>query len=618
MLTGFGKNTKNVLSYLQKTGKYEILEYASQVIDHNPELQTLPWKARGALPANQQILNELNKDPNRARLASYGEMNVENVVKDFQSDVNFFVEDKWGIDFNKTKNFWGKIPSVFWVTQDSKPLIGVDDADATPYYWTWADFARKEFHKLGKTHVKTQYPPVDLTHFYNLGVNKTKELRNKFKISDDVFVIGDSSRNQLRKFTNLVEGYAVFRKENPLVKSILLLVTNFSEGWDIPRLAKTYGVDMKEVWTAYVSSECNEYFLHPFVGQEQKCPFTGKEKAVNTVNITKGLTEDQLNEVYNVMDVFLHPSTSGGAELTVIEAAAAERIVIVPDYSYGEDVIELNKGALCLDWAKYLEIGTQFEKSAPYPSSIAKQLKKVLNMDDSKRTEMGRLSRQWAKENYDLELNCKKIEEFIDSLPLVDWSTINLDAPKANPNYQLPPNYKDLSIPEFINLLYKEILNRDADKGGFDNWFNQLNNNVPREQVYQFFIKVAIDEVQKNTQTNIWDIIDKDRPQKRGLITLKESIGDALVLTQLFESFHEQYPSTDLYICCEPKVMEVFEGNPHVHKIIPFNPIFTQEMAMISSGGDKNNPLFHYFFFPAISTQVHLNYLSNSNPILPA
>jgi len=417
LLTGFGKNTKNVLSYLHGTGKYIILEYASQVIDGNPDLQTLPWSARGSLPANQQILNELNKDPNRARLAAYGEMNIENVVKDFQPDVSFFVEDRWGVEFNKTKSFWGKIPSVFWVTQDSKPLIGVEDADATPYYWTWADFARKEFHKLGKTHVKTQYPPVDLSHFYNLGLLKTKELRNKFKIGDDVFVIGDVARNQLRKFTNLFEGYALFRKENPSTKSILLLATNFGEGWNIPQLAKTYGVNMSEVWAVYVSSECNEYFIHPFVGHEQKCPFTGKEKAVNTISITKGVSEEQLNEIYNMMDVFLHSSTSGGLELPVCEAAAAERIVIVPDYSYGEDVIELNKGALCLDWAKYLEIGTQFEKSAPYPSSIAKQLKKVLNMDHSKRAEMGRLSRQWAKENYDLELNCKKIEAFIDSLP---------------------------------------------------------------------------------------------------------------------------------------------------------------------------------------------------------
>lgn len=611
MLTGFGKNTKNVLTYLQKTGKYELLEYASQMIDGHPDLQTLPWAARGALPNNPHILNELNRDPNKARLAAYGELNVENVVSDFKPDCAFFVEDRWGIDFNKGKNFWGKIPCVFWVTQDSKPLIGVEDADSTPHYWTWADFARKEFHKLGKTNVKTQYPPVDLTNFYNLGATKAKELRNKFKIPDDVFVVGDSSRNQLRKFTNLIEGYAQFRKENPFVKSILLLITNFSEGWDIPRLAKTYGVDMREIWTAYVSSECNEYFLHPFVGQEQKCPFTGKDKAVSTVNIHKGLTEEQLNETYNVMDVFLHSTTSGGCELTCVEAAAAEKIILVPDYSYGEDIIELNKGAICLDWAKYLEIGTQFEKSAPFPSSIAKQLKKVYNMEPSKRAEMGKLSRQWAKENYDLELNCKKIEEFIDSLPLIDWDTIDLNPPKSNPNYQLPANSKDLPNDEFVKLLYRNILNREPDEGGFVNWMGQLNNNAPREKIVEFFRNVALEEVQKNTKTDIWDIVDKDRPNPRLLFVVKESAGDNYVCSALLEGVKENYPEHDIYWMTEPKYHEILEGHPLIHKLLPYIPQLDNEMAAIGCG--QENGLFDVYLCPTVLTQAKLSYLSNNN-----
>ncbi len=238
-------------------------------------------------------------------------------------------------------------------------------------------------------------------------------------------------------------------------------------------------------------------------------------------------------------------------------------------------------------------------------------------MDPSKRAEMGKLSRLWAKENYDLELNCKKIEEFIDSLPLVDWDTINLDTPKSNPNYQLPENFRDLSDDSFIKLLYKEILNREPDDGGYKNWSTQLANKAPREQIYQFFIKVATDEGKKDVKTDIWDIIDKDRPNKRGLITLKESIGDLILITQLFESFHEQYPQTDLYICCEPKFFDIFDGNPYVHKLIPYQSIFEQEMAMISSSQDSSNTLFHHFFLPGIGSQRHLNYLSNSNPILP-
>jgi len=612
MLTGFGKNTKNVLTYLQKTGKYELLEYASQMVDGHPDLQTLPWAARGALPNNQYLLNELNRDQHKARLAAYGEYNADSVLKDFKPDVSFWVEDRWGSsEWVKNKSFSKHIPCVYWVTQDSKPLIGPEDADSTPYYWTWADFARKEFHKIGKNHVKTQYPPVDLSNFYNIGYGKIKELRNKFKIPDDVFVIGDSSRNQLRKFTNLIEGYAQFRKENPSTKSILLLITNFSEGWDIPRLAKTYGVDMREIWTAYISSECNEYFLHPFIGQDQKCPFTGKEKAVSTVNIHKGLTEEQLNEAYNIMDVFLHSTTSGGCELTVVEAASAEKIIIVPDYSYGEDIIELNRGALCLDWAKYLEFGTQFEKSAPFPSSIAKQLKKVCEMSSQKRLEMGKHSREWAKENYDLELNCKKIEEFIDSLPFIDWSGINLKAAKSNPNYTLPSNYKDLTDEQFVNLLYKEILLREPDQNGFNNWMQQLKSNAPREKIYDFFIDVAKKDAPVNNQQDIWSIVDKDRANKRLLFSLKQSAGDIFISTSLLKSLKEQYPDTDIYFMCEEKYHEIIYGNTYIHKILPWIEQLDHEMIATSCG--QKEKLFDIYINPSIATQTKLNYLSNNN-----
>ena len=42
-LTGFGKNTKNTLKYLQNTGKYEIIEACNGLQKSNPNLSVLPW-----------------------------------------------------------------------------------------------------------------------------------------------------------------------------------------------------------------------------------------------------------------------------------------------------------------------------------------------------------------------------------------------------------------------------------------------------------------------------------------------------------------------------------------------------------------------------------------------
>jgi len=174
---------------------------------------------------------------------------------------------------------------------------------------------------------------------------------------------------------------------------------------------------------------------------------------------------------------------------------------------------------------------------------------------------------------------------------LIDWSTINLDAPKANPSYQLPANYKDLPIPEFINLLYKEILNRAPDEGGYKNWENQLNNNVPREQVANFFYNVAREEVAKTAKTDIWDIVDKSRPNKRLIFCCKESAGDVAICTALLKSVKNQFENYDIYWMSEQKYHPIIEGNPYIHKILPWIEPLSQEMFSIGAG--QESQLFH-------------------------
>jgi len=612
LATGFGKNCKNVLSYLYSTGKYEIFEYAAGYQWSNPELKNLPWQARGTLPDTQAEINELNKDPGKARNASYGEYFIERAVREFKPDICIFAEDAWGVTFNTSKNFWGKIPSVFWVTQDSIPITNVGDADKTPYYWCWSSFATKEFHKQNKLHVRTQYPPVDLTNFRILSDKEKSQIRQKFGISEDTFIITQVCRNQLRKlFPNQIEAYSMFRRQNPRVKSILLLVTSFGEGWDIPKLAEQYNVPLDEIFAVYVSDECSEYAIAKFQGNQLNCPWTGKEKALHTVNILKGVSEEQLNEIYNITDVLSHPATSGGCELPLVEAAAAGKIILTVDYSFGEDIIGKNKAAFPMEWAKYTEMHTQFIKSSPYPSSIAKLLKKVYEFDKEKIKELGIQSRQWALEQYDSVKITKQIDEFLDTIPLADWDNIKLDEEYKPKNENFPfPDIQDDD--EFITCLYKNILLMDEpmDGSGRENWRNQLKNGVSKRQIWEFFRQTAQKEnSEKNKKSiNFEDLLD-NTGRKRALFLMKESIGDLAISTALFESFHEKYPNTDLYIMCEQKFFSIFDGNPYVYKVLPYISQAESELAMIGVG--QNKKFFDYYFHVAISTQRVLNYISS-------
>lgn len=617
MFTGFGKNAKNLLSYLYSTGKYELFEYCAGMQWSTPELKLQPWRANGTLPDTQHEINEINKDAVRARNASYGEYNMERAVQDFKPDVTLHIEDSWGVTFNSSKNFWGKIPSVYWVTQDSLPLINPDDAKKTPHYWCWSSFATNELHRLGSTNAKTQYPLVDLTNFKILPDSKKSEIRKRFNIPEQVFIITQVARNQLRKlFPAQVEAYAMFKRQNPQIPSILLFVTNFTEGWDIPRLAQQYGVPPQEIWCAYVSHETGDYVLAPYQGNDQSCPWTKKEKRMHTVSVVKGVTEEALNEIYNISDVLSHPATSGACELPLVEAAAAGKIILTPDYSYGEDVIKFNKGAIAMEWAKYPEIGTQFIKASPQPFGIAKLFKKVYDMPKKRRDELGLLSRQWAQENYDMAVNGKKIDEFLDSIPFADWDKISLSTPLKDDKFPMPAD--TLSDADFITALYIGVLKstpETVDKKGHSDWMASLKAGQPRKAIYDYFIQVARqDNAKVVAPQDVWSLVDKTTGRKRILLVIKESLGDCLMITQLFESLHEQYPDHDLYVGVDPKFAEVFVGNKHIFEILDYQPFMEQEMTC--SGAGQTEALFDVYLHPAVLSQRHLGYLFSETAAL--
>ena len=120
--TGFGRNTKALLSYLHKTGKYEIVSYCCGNAKSSPTLQRTPWKSIGTLPDDQNQLAQLNKDPGQARMASYGAHLIDEVVKQEKPDVYIAVQDIWGVDFAVGKPWFDKINSIIWTTLDSLTL----------------------------------------------------------------------------------------------------------------------------------------------------------------------------------------------------------------------------------------------------------------------------------------------------------------------------------------------------------------------------------------------------------------------------------------------------------------------------------------------------------------
>ena len=355
--TGFGRAAKAIISYLYKTNKYEIVHYCCGIQKSNPELNRTPWKSIGCLPDKKSELEELIKDASKSKSASYGDLYLDEVIKSEKPDIYIGVQDIWGLDFAINSKWFNKINSIIWTTLDSLPLLpdAIEHAKNIKNYWIWSNFATKEFHKLGFAHTITINGPIDDKHFFKLPDEQKSSLRKKFNIDQSTFIIGFVFRNQLRKSVpNLLEGYALWKKENPDVKnSALLLHTSWKEGWNIQKLGKEYGVANSEILTTYICSNCKNYKIQSFCGEKVKCEFCNAKDSMNTSSVNLGVTEEQLNEIYNLMDLYCHPFTSGGQEIPIQEAKLTELITLVTNYSCGEEMCEDVNGTIPLEWHEY-------------------------------------------------------------------------------------------------------------------------------------------------------------------------------------------------------------------------------------------------------------------------
>ena len=611
--TGFGRSARAILKSLYLKNKYDIVHYACGMTYNHPEFGKTPWKTVGSLPNTQQEIDQLNRDPNLARMASYGAHLLDKVINDEKPDVYIAVQDIWGVDFAIEKPWFNKISSVIWTTLDSLPILesAIQAAKKVKNYWIWSDFATQALHKLGFKHIKTLHGALENKDFYRLSDFDRNQLRKRNNIHQDAFIIGFVFRNQLRKSVpNLLQGYALWKKNNPEIKNTyLLLHTHWGEGWNIHKLAGEIGVPNEEILTTYVCKSCGEYEVKSFTGQDLDCKFCGSKKSQITTNVGMGVSEEKLNEIYNLMDVYCHPFTSGGQEIPIQEAKLTELVTLVTNYSCGEEMCQKDAYSLPLDWSEYREHGTEFIKASTYPESIAKQINVVYKMKPSERKEMGKKAREWTISNFGVDNICSQIESFIDNQEFADWSKMSSIQEERDPYCQIP-QIQDNG--QWLLFMYNNILKmRDVNENdsGYKYWMEEIAKGAKRQDIENYFRNIAAQENQKNKKIEFEDMLDKNDKGKRLLYVMPESIGDIFLSTSLFENIKKQYPEYNLYVAVKQEYFEILDGNPNIHRLLNYIPQMDQ-LLWLEGMGDHEG-YFEIAFLPHIGTQRMFNYQHN-------
>lgn len=496
--TGFARYNKEVLKRLHATGKYEIAEMGSYGSDASPEAKLLPWKFYGVLPTDNQQKQIYDSNPHNA----FGKYKIDAVVADFQPDIVWDARDPWMSQHIQGSKFRDCFKLVLIPTVDSAPQRKdwirdlFKKADGLT---TYSRYGKKVLENAGVKVFGVTSPGVNLDRFKPMD---REFVRDKYQIKPSLLIIGTVMRNQRRKlYPELFEVYSKLRDKYRMTKknkndgkvvriyhSALLCHTSWPDnGWDIPELLDRYGLTRHVIFT-YKCEACKKVFHSWFIPCNDKgmgqCRICG-EKQAHMPNTHSGVNEEELAEIFNLMDIYVQPAICEGWGLPIMEAKSCGVPGLYQNYSAMEDHVQ-NGGGLPINVGRmYTECETMAYRSLPDNNDFFKKLE-MLCLNPKKRMKLSKDARKCAVKMHNWDVTANKLIEIFDDMPLLDRNKSWDRQPKFKyMTDERPPS--ELSNEEFVQWCYINILHRMPDEKGFNDWMQNLAKNNDRRGIEQFF-----------------------------------------------------------------------------------------------------------------------------------
>jgi glycosyltransferase involved in cell wall biosynthesis len=201
--------------------------------------------------------------------------------------------------------------SIVYFPIDSEPRL--NDLKILSFFdevVTYTEYAKNVMKPLIS---ETQFKKIkviphgcDTTNFFPLNDFEKAKIKEE-KFGADKFVFGSVNRNSARKdLASLIIGFAMFKHKNQANDAILYLHCNPLDkaGINVYRLCERVGLEV------------------------------GKDVIVPTdFNENNGVSESELNKIYNSFDCFITTTTAEGWGLTITEAMATKTFVICPKHT---------------------------------------------------------------------------------------------------------------------------------------------------------------------------------------------------------------------------------------------------------------------------------------------
>lgn len=305
--TGMGVVFREIALGLIATGKYEVIGYGW---GHNGYPTNLPFQL---LPASSR---DFGKD-GHPQAGMPGFAQTVDMVK---PDVVWALGDSWMLNWIKDvpnrKNF--KYIQYMPVDGDPIPTEWIPWISHAEKLVLYSDYGVKEVAKVApEINPAMIYHGTHPERYFPLPVEAKKEIRRKIAywtvtgdnqmsqmsgLPEDAFVVGIIARNQPRKnFDKVIKAFSVFAKDKPNARLWCHSAVQ-DAAYNLPKLAWMYGVGNKVCFTP-------------------------------NYNLTRGLSEQDLNLLMNVFDVHFLPTQGEGFGIPILETMSAGIPQVVTDYT---------------------------------------------------------------------------------------------------------------------------------------------------------------------------------------------------------------------------------------------------------------------------------------------
>jgi len=333
--TGFGRVCYELVTKWLETGKYRIVCMAmNDRGDYHPLRQLSKDLIIEPLPFIEQDAYGIGKFPE--------------LLRKYDPDIVFALNDLWVLTgdertpnmdhwmFKSIKSYKPYLPLVVYFPVDGHPWDQkwVAATNYMDYAVTFTDYGKKILERtpgINKNKIKTIYHGHSSDIFFPISEKEKLEQRTKMGFEENSFVIGMVARNQPRKhIPGLMEAFKMF-SDGYVVCSECSRYRNIDVSSECEYCGAEEYIEGKDgISNAKLYLHMNAIDMRGYKIPRMQRVFK-VTNAVMPVNhdVANGVPIDELNRIYNSLDVLVNPAISGGYELAPAEAMSAGTPIVV-------------------------------------------------------------------------------------------------------------------------------------------------------------------------------------------------------------------------------------------------------------------------------------------------